>query len=260
MRTSDSSQSVRSLRFLVRWLPFLGHSSEQGLTLIESLVAIVVISITLVAITPPIFFATATRIQNRRAEQGLALAQGEVERVRTIVERGQYFDTDLPAPVTGALSNTNPAPPTTALTGLRKASNVDLRDTTASPPLCTEASPSAQPSLTQYVRVDVDGDCTADFLVQTFRTAGTSIQSTDNAGNTTNLSVGFTMGVRVYSVLAEANLKAGKAETTQASLRMTSGQGGFRLRPVSVLYSTVVKNSNSQGLSSYRELCKAGKC
>ncbi|MGI0490410.1 type II secretion system protein [Alkalinema pantanalense CENA528] len=256
MRTSDSSQSVQSLQFLVRWLPSLGRSSEQGLTLIESLVAIVVISITLVAITPPIFFATATRIQNRRAEQGLALAQGEVERVRTIVERGQYFDTDLPAPVTGALSNTNPAPPTTALTGLRKASNVNLQNNTT----CTEASPSGQPSLTQYVKVDVDGDCTADFLIQTFRTAGTSIQSTDNAGNPTNLSVGFTMGVRVYSVLAEANLKAGKAETTQASLRMTSGQGGFRLRPVSVLYSTVVKNSNSQGLSSYRELCKAGKC
>lgn len=253
MRTSDSSQSVRSLRFLVRWLPCLGHSSEQGLTLIESLVAIVVISITLVAITPPIFFATATRIQNRRAEQGLALAQGEVERVRTIVERGQYFDTDLPAPVTGALSNANPAPPTTALTGLR---TVSRPNGTA----CPEAAPSAQSSLTQYVRVDVDGDCTADFLVQTFRTAGTSIQSTDNAGNTTNLSVGFTMGVRVYSVLAEANLRAGRAETAQASLRMTSGQGGFRLRPVSVLYSTVVKNSNSQGLSSYRELCKAGKC
>ncbi|OUC13773.1 MAG: hypothetical protein B0A82_15870 [Alkalinema sp. CACIAM 70d] len=249
MRTPDDSQSVRSLRLLVRWLPCLGHSSEQGLTLIESLVAIVVISITLVAITPPIFFATATRIQNRRAEQGLALAQGEVERVRTIVERGQYFDTDLPAPVAGALSNTSPMPPTAALTGLRTVSAT-----------CSETAPSAQPSLTQYVRVDVDGDCTPDFLVQTFRTAGTSIQSTDNAGNPINLAVGFTMGVRVYSVLAEANLKAGKAETTQASLRMTSGQGGFRLRPVSVLYSTVVKNSNSQGLSSYRDLCKAGKC
>ena len=62
------------------------HSS--GFTLIESLVAMIVISITLVAIVPPIFWATGTRVQNRRAEQALAIAQGEIDRVRTQVERG----------------------------------------------------------------------------------------------------------------------------------------------------------------------------
>ncbi|MCY7282913.1 MAG: type II secretion system GspH family protein [Cyanobacteria bacterium CAN_BIN43] len=76
--------------------------SDQGLTLIEGLVAIVVVSITLVSITPPIFWATGTRVQNRRAEQALQLAQGEIDRVRTLIDQGQTDPAILP-PVAGAI-------------------------------------------------------------------------------------------------------------------------------------------------------------
>ena len=55
------------------------QQSVQGLTLIECLVAIVVIAITVVAITPPLMLATASRIQSRKVEKANQVAQGELE-------------------------------------------------------------------------------------------------------------------------------------------------------------------------------------
>ena len=109
--------------FLLRLLSAVPRSraaksaSEKGLTLIECLVAIVIISITVVAITPPIFVATASRIQSRRAEQANAIAQAEIDRIRTVVERGsKYTAEELPASGDGAVA----APTIAAATGVDK--------------------------------------------------------------------------------------------------------------------------------------------
>lgn len=260
MREPTLSQpSLRSPAWILRWLATRPRSSQAGFTLIESLMAIVVITVLLVSITPPIFLATATRIQNRRAEQALQIAQGEIERVRTIVERNQYPDDSQFPPVTTTVKNGYPAPPppNTAAAGLRSVSEK-----------CSSTAPAVATSVTQYIQVNASGwdastnSCPVEFLVQTFRTAGTQVQQTDSSGTTTTRTVGFIMGVRVYSVVAVSNLASGKADTTQSSLKMTTGQGGFRVRPISVLYSTIVQNSSSQALTNYRNLVctEPGKC
>ena len=71
-------------------------TSESGLTLIECIVAIVIIAVVGVAITPPLFLATAARVQTNRAEQAVQISQGEVDKVRVLVEQGAYDSADLP--------------------------------------------------------------------------------------------------------------------------------------------------------------------
>ena len=101
-----------------------GGASEDGLTLLECLVAIAVIALTGAMIGPPLVMAAATRVQNRRAEQALQLAQGEVDRIRAMVIRGttntensegnlaSLTADELPALVTVENLKDHPAPDT----------------------------------------------------------------------------------------------------------------------------------------------------
>ena len=247
-----------ALRFslsLTQKMAASSRRSDQGLTLIEGLVAIVVVSITLVSITPPIFWATGTRVQNRRAEQALQLAQGEIDRVRTIVDQGQATRALLPPPVAGAILRGEgavsvPAPSTP------KAGIVTVN------PGCPTANryDGSQQEVSQYIQINTDpnpgnsSDCSPNFLMQTFRSTGL-----DGNGNpitdSTTIPEGFVMGVRVYSIVAEPNLIGSKAETTQASLKGTNGLGNQLTRPLAVQYSTIVRSNASKNLNLYRKLC-----
>jgi prepilin-type N-terminal cleavage/methylation domain-containing protein len=213
---------------------------DQGLSLIECLVAIVVVSITLIAITPPIFFITATRVQSRKAEQALQVAQAEIDRVRAVVERGVYTSADLPAIV----ANVSAVPaPTSIAPGVLKSSTVACNTYTG----VTVAATALLP-----VSTDLDPSnlaaCQSQFLVQTFRTEGTPGSSVPTSG--------FRLGVRVYSnnPLLQQNLGSG-LQTQQASLRFVSGLGDQNRRPLAILYSTIVRNDTSNSLQDYRTVC-----
>jgi len=227
---------------------------DRGLTLIEGLVAIVIVSVTLVSITPPIFWATGTRVQNRRAEQALQLAQGEIDRVRTLVDQGQAT-IDLLPPDAGTnnirAANSVPAPKT--------AGNI-----TSVNPKCTRLD-TVKPDIDKYTQVNTDpnpenpNDCKANFLIQTFRSTGFDENGIVPAGTTA--PAGFVMGVRVYSIVAERNV--GKLLTEQASLKGTNGLGNQLTRPLAVQYSTIVRSNASKNLDIYRKLCPssgAGGC
>lgn len=56
---------------------------ESGFTIIESLIAIVVVAVLMVAIAPVIVFSTATRVQSRRIELATQAAKTYIEGVRT---------------------------------------------------------------------------------------------------------------------------------------------------------------------------------
>jgi type II secretory pathway pseudopilin PulG len=215
----------------------------------------VVVSITLVAITPPIFWATATRVQNRRAEQALALAQSEIDRNRTLMEQNLSSAANLPpiAP-TGAAGRPEIGRPTQSIGTVRTLGDARCNGDKPDP----SAKVSVSPNPTTYIPVDTDGDCKTDFLLQTFRTR---VPGAEFAGSDpTNPQVtGFAMGVRVYSVVAENNLS--KLETAQARLTGSKGLGQTTTRPLAVLYSTLSRNNSSTNLDSYRQLCPApGKC
>lgn len=71
--------------------------SQQGFTLIEVLVSVVLVSIALAAVLPAVIVSAANQINTQRIEQADALGFGAVSELRAIVESGEYELADLPA-------------------------------------------------------------------------------------------------------------------------------------------------------------------
>jgi prepilin-type N-terminal cleavage/methylation domain-containing protein len=251
---------VSALKFLLE-IRLRGRSKtpNSGFTLIESLVAIIIISITVVAISPPIFWAAATRVQNRRAEQALSIAQGSIDEVRAKVERGTYTLKELPNVPTGASGGVRPNPdgpaPTAQWIGGKRCIKENLNTV-------SELSPDKDnyPAVDQYLAVDTDGDsaCKPDFLVQIFRNEGICSTGPCDAAlpPEQRKPVAFSVGVRVYSAIAQQS-SASLLEKEKARLTGTTGTGQTGFRPLAVLYATVAKSDSSNALNRYRDLCKA---
>jgi prepilin-type N-terminal cleavage/methylation domain-containing protein len=214
--------------------------SDAGLSLIECLVAIIIISITVVAITPPIFLATATRIQSRRADQANQIAQGEIDRIRVVMERGNYTLNDLPAAGTGTITTIAAASPATATSGPY-----------LSPATCTGTRyPTTTPTpTTTLVRVDVDGDCTPDYVMQVYRTNGIA----PSGSTASDPPFSFDIGVRVYAYSSGETLPTLGIE--RSSLIMGTGRrdvGSNIRRPLVALYSKLARNDSSRTLDLLR--------
>lgn len=235
-------------------------SSGGGFTLIESLVAIIIVSITVVAISPPIFWATGTRVQNRRAEQALSIAQATIDQVRAKVERGGATALELPAIDTGATAGKrpNPAGPLPSAQWTPMQSVMPICNTVAS----IKPADKQYPDIGQYLPVmtTTDSVCKPDFLVQIFRNDGICTDGLACSASALPVNerqpVAFSVGVRVYSSLATKGTTALLKE--KAGLTGTTGSGQAGTRPLAVLYATVAKSDASASLNNYRALCKTG--
>lgn len=194
-------------------------SSAQGLTLIECLVAIIIIGLVVSTITPALVIAVATRVQSQKSSQALQIAQAEIDRTRLRVERGAYNSSVLPPSTTVALS-TSVTTPTNAVS-------------------LSESAPTA--AVTDARLVDVDADGTPDYVVQMFRSAGVPPTSTP---------ITFDMGVRVYAYSAFVNNSANLL-TDPASLSITGGEGQLNRRPLAVLYTTITRGETDGSLCKY---------
>ncbi|HEY9646658.1 MAG TPA: hypothetical protein V6C88_09825 [Chroococcidiopsis sp.] len=222
--------------------PPVPNRSEQGLSILECLMAIAVIGLTAAMITPPLFIASATRVQNRRAEQAIQLAQGEVDRIAVVVAKSEHTPARLPSVVVGASDLTTlqaAAAPNAIASNLLDSVNTS----------CNTYREQLLPVNTVR-EIDVDGDCQADYYVQTFRTAGRTSQGQISSG--TNKPTSFQLGVRVYSFLAKDRLLAGTLSTQPASLTITSGLGSQRTRPLAVLYTDMRWSEQSFTACDYR--------
>lgn len=254
---SLSTQSKRSLTLC--WKEPRHSETEQGLTLIEGLLAMVIIAITVVSISPPIFWATATRVQTQRAEQAQKIAQGEIDRVRNIVERNEVRTDDqklrLPPSISGATesdvrnraSGKFPAAPNAPKA---QGKVMSIRDCGSS-----NDDGTASSTASKFIQIDTNGDCRADYLVQTFRSQGLDQERNPFQGNANQDLAAFVMGVRVYAVIAEPALTSGKGKTDPATLRATNGLGNQLDRPLAVMYSTIVRSTDSKNLELYQKLC-----
>ena len=262
-------------------------SSVSGFTLIESLVAIIIVSITVVAISPPIFWATGTRVQNRRAEQALSIAQATIDQVRARVERGGAGALELPAIDFDAAAGKRPNPvgplpqtsaQWTSMQGIIPKCNtvsrlesakaaVPATETTAAVPAV--AADKQYPDLNQYFPVDTTTTnaasvCKPDFLVQVFRNEGICADAPGGLCKNSaqpaseRRPLAFSVGVRVYSAIAVKNGGTAPLEKEKASLKGTTGTAQAGTRPLAVLYATVAKSDSSNSLNRYRDLCKAG--
>jgi hypothetical protein len=188
--------------------------------------------------------ATASRIQSRKVEKANQVAQGEIDRVRLLVERGSYQLSELPG-TTGSINGTTTIQSFVAATGSPTGG-----------PLYSTASCSTYPGVsaaaTDLIRVDVDGNCEPEYVMQVFRTPGYAPTSPPITATTVPFS--FEMGVRVYAYYPPPNPFI-PLDTTRASIRMGTGPldlAGGKRRPMAVLYSKMARNDSSRSLG---QLC-----
>lgn len=206
-----------------------GQGSESGLTLLEALVAMLVITVTLAVITPPIFIATATRVSNRRTEQAMQLAQGEIERVRLLMLSSDSYTTiapQLPPIDPGATKNT--------------VEQVPAPTSLCTPPGAGDPIPTAAPCTSlQLVRTDNDF-----LLVQTFREDGATVAGGD--------VVAFRMGVRIYGSEALGNNDQPVAGLLNqpSGMKFTTGAGSRVSRPLVAFYTEMIRGTEGGGLAA----------
>lgn len=141
-----------SLR-LARLVKPTSTSDEAGLTLIECVMAIVVVGLMGAAIAPMMVASVATRVQSQKAEQALELAQGEIDRVRIQFEQNN-LDSSLPVEV--------------AVVG-------DRAPDVAGPSSLTDTA-------TTLRQVDVDNDGAPDFVIQSYLVEKTGVDDTYEMG------------------------------------------------------------------------------
>ncbi len=207
------------------WMRLPSRAADNnGLTLIECLVAIAVIGLTAAVMGPVMVFSMATRIQSQRAEQAIQIAQGEVDKIRLMVEQGGDFRSALASyPSTTAASVTAVGAPTSA-------PNYSLNSTT------TDIAK----------QVDV-GSSTGNnkFAVQVFRTVGSTTVGS-------SVPVTFDIGVRVYDFNAFKNISS-SLRTDTAALRFTSGEGQRSTRPLAVIYTSIFQGDRDGSLCAYKQ-------
>lgn len=210
--------------------------TEQGLTLIECLMGIIVITLVIAAITPPLLIAFATRVRNFRVENAMKAAQGEIDRVRLVIETGNYTETNWTQNIPPCVNAT--CADTTANYNL---DNVSPPTSNANPPKCPLTIAGA--TSTNWCYVDINGNNQwdwADLGVQTFRTPTPQPVLL----NTGQRPLAFVMGVRVYTQAALTATPSlsnlGQPPIKAASLGLTSGKSVSQ--PLVVRYETIVRS------------------
>lgn len=178
---------------------YLTSSNQSGFTIIESLVAIIVVGILMTAIAPTIVLSVATRVQARRVELAADAAQSYIDGVRTNTIEVSNLPSD------SELKNYD-APNQGTLT-------------------CNANQYCTSPETNLYcVDGDADGSCSIasskDMIVQAFRYSPSSTDAED----------GYNLGVRVYRADAFDSekvdeLKALKDEDAEKQSTFTGGTG-----------------------------------
>jgi prepilin-type N-terminal cleavage/methylation domain-containing protein len=190
------------------------QSSQAGFTIIESLLAIIIVTVLMVAIGPVIAMSVAARVQARRVERASEAARTYVEGIRT-----------------GAIPATN-IEVGTAFTATRGAT--PFLDAA---PLPSTIFPTrvdwATPSGLYCVDLDQNRDCSKtspnDLVIQAFRTKGDPDQ-------------GYRLGVRVYR--ADAFRGGTFKPKEQAALK---GNLGDRLAPLATLITDIPPKEKNLG-------------
>lgn len=196
--------------------------NDEGLTIIECLLAIVIVTILIVAIGPVLAFAAATRIQARRVEQASEAARGYVDAVKNDALLKKQ-DRKLIPPIS---STTLPsAVDTITATAL---------DCPTSNAYCTTPARTAN-SAFYCVDLDDTAGCTAgsgkDLVIQA---SGYNPAVTVADTDADKSEKGYIMGVRVYRAFAfgkNIKLTAGgkntdKSKNAKASV-IAGGTGSF---------------------------------
>jgi prepilin-type N-terminal cleavage/methylation domain-containing protein len=204
-------------------------SSESGFTIIESLVALVVVAILLAATAPAIILSTATRVQARRVEQATQAAKAFLDGVQS----GTIKDDKIPITIVDPTKSKSED----LLSNIKVPQNPDKL-------YCFKKDSSiSQPN------------CSSDFFyVQAFRIA-TQDTNIDDIQN-------YRLGIRVYrsdalfGSLIKTSDKIPNSNNTEQIQTSFRGTLGDRRRPLIEMTTEIVK-----GKTSYQDLCnRLGGC
>ncbi|HEY9830789.1 MAG TPA: hormogonium polysaccharide secretion pseudopilin HpsB [Stenomitos sp.] len=217
-------------------------STESGFTLIECLVAIIIVSILMVAVAPAVVISTATRVQARRVELATQAAQFYMDGLRAgripPPPYGKVMKPDLtqnpsqinllttfPAPKGGALT-----PPTPATAGVTPTvENVYYKDANGYPYL-------------YCVDLDREAGCTkGDYVVQGFRSFLPSSSDATQPDQSDKGQLGYMLGIRVYradSMSINGDLKTTVDSTTRRSRKIATFTGGAGDRTMPLVETT----------------------
>ncbi|MFB2772963.1 hormogonium polysaccharide secretion pseudopilin HpsB [Pelatocladus sp. BLCC-F211] len=201
--------------------------NQEGFTIIESLVAIIVVGILLAAIAPVLSLSVATRVQSRRVELATQAARSYIDAVRT--QR-------ISAPVETGSSTTPSAYSAPTATGTLT---------------CTANSYCTAPTGTSLYCVDFDssGSCErtslSDMIVQAFRYN----QANSNSNNATT---GYVLGVRVYRADAfkGSTTLLKNTSTTKTTQNTFTGGAGQRTAPLVEMTADI-----NDTIPKYSDLC-----
>ncbi|NEZ56430.1 hypothetical protein DXZ20_12250 [Leptolyngbyaceae cyanobacterium CCMR0081] len=207
------------------------QTNDSGLTLIEGLVAIVIIAITTTVMTPMVILAVGARVQSQRTEQAFQIAQAEVDRIKVIVERGGAYTLNI-APTPAAVVST--ADFETQVPGSDPPEYI-------MPPPATIADDYSTTSDSAR-GIDFDNDGNDDYAVQIFRTAGV-----ERSGR----PVAFDLGVRVYR--ANALAPGANLGVEQARLSVSNSEGQAGSRPLANIYTSIIRSDGEESLCDYYE-------
>ena len=220
------------------------QSSQSGFTIIESLVALVVVAVLLAAVSPVIVLATATRLQARRVELATQSARA-------------YID--------GVKAKTIPDPPIDPTLSLTAASSTATRTLASAPSaylLGNVSAPTSSSSLDCFttngnistVCDSASSNTTPLFFIQAVRSAVviSGIVSDPDKGE------GYHLGVRIYRADAFTGPGTPTASNpnTKAKQETFTGGLGNRYAPLVEMTTDIVRSQ-----PSYSGLCqRLGGC
>lgn len=279
--TKESMERLRQLQLLQLRLTNKNqdskNSTQYGFTLIECLLAIMIVAILLSAVAPAIVLSVATRLQARRVELASQAAQTYIDGVRA-GKIPAYLINPVPLNEVTVVNGKNTFDPKRAdfaATLAPASSELDAANcltTNRLYPYCDS------PTSTLYC-VDLDGNgCSntspRDLIVQSFRSRSTSQETAETAAlgdpNELNRIInknGYLLGVRVYRADSFKNgiiLSGGKGQKDAA---FTGGTGlkTNKEQPPLVEVTTEISarssSSESKDTTSYKDMCeRLGGC
>lgn len=208
------------------------HHPNHGLTLVECLIAILVVNLGVAMLAAPLLMVAATRLRNDRINQATELARAEVDRLRVMMEQGVEIRT----------TTLDVLPPASSISAtIGHADQLSAQPPPNSLVDCSGAL-GLPTSATQACRRRLNN---TEFAVQVYR-GQLSV-------NSSNLVLAYPVQVRVYS--AEAiPVTTSATPVTQEPAAMTSSLVGAETRPLAVLTTEIIRSDSSE------TLCRLTNC
>lgn len=213
------------------------QSPESGFSLLEPLVAILILATVMAALTPPMVLAIATRVKTFRVEQAIKVAQSEVDRNRRLIDRETTASALNPKLPPAATPNT--------------ANPQDIGAPTSSTPSCTNGIPTTPQS---WCAIPNPAGGASVLGMQVFRTQIFNLDGTTGF-TASKLPVAYRLGVRIYPIQA-LQQNAGSLQTQASTLTLSPGARSLRA-PLAVLYAPIARSDFSgTNQSALRSICR----